>query len=87
MIEKLKDIDEHWKILTISVFLVLILGVLPSLWLYDWGWFSRSGALLVIYGVYIVWLDYKGGIDSDLVAIESASIKKLETKLGSFQVP
>ena len=84
MIEKIKDIDEHWKILTISIVLVFISGVLPSLWVCDWGWFSRSGALLVIYGIYIVWLDYKGKINTDLDTIESHSIKKFGDKDGEL---
>jgi hypothetical protein len=84
MIEKIKDIDKHWKILTISIVLVFISGVLPSLWVCDWEWFSRSGALLVIYGIYIVWLDYKGRINTDLDTIESHTIKKFGDKAGEL---
>jgi hypothetical protein len=84
MIEIFKNIDEHWKILTISIVFVFIFGVLPSLWLSDWEWFSRSGSLLVIYGIYIVWLDYKGGINTDLDTIESLTIKKFGDKAGEL---
>lgn len=84
MIEIFKNIDEHWKILTISIVFVFIFGVLPSLWLSDWEWFSRSGSLLVIYGIYIVWLDYKGRINTDLNTIESHTIKKFGDKAGEL---
>ena len=75
LIEKVKDVDEHWKILTNSILLVLGCGVFPSLLYSDWGWLSRSGSILIIYGGYIVWLDYKGNIDSDLSKIESLAVK------------
>jgi len=52
LIASLKDIDEHWKILAISIIILIVFGILPSYWVNDWGWFSRSGALLVIYGIY-----------------------------------
>jgi uncharacterized membrane protein YgaE (UPF0421/DUF939 family) len=32
----------------------------------DWAWVGRSGALLTIFGVYVIWLDYKGEIDKSL---------------------
>lgn len=76
IIEKIKDIDEHWKALLNSILIVSLTGLLPSIYYSDWEWFSRSGALVIIYGVYIVWLDYQGGIDSALSKIEFAAKEK-----------
>ncbi|MBP6058318.1 MAG: hypothetical protein KA524_07905 [Nitrosomonas sp.] len=76
IIEKIKDIDEHWKALFNSILIVSLTGLLPSIYYSNWEWFSRSGALLIIYGVYIVWLDYQGGIDSALSKIEFAAKEK-----------
>jgi len=45
-------------ILYISLFLVSVAGVLPSVFYNDWAWFSRSGALLVIIGAYFTWSDF-----------------------------
>ena len=75
-IERIKDIDEHWKALCFSIFLLIFTGVLPSIYFTDWLWFSRSGSLLVIYGVYIVWLDYQGGIDVGLTTVANAAKEK-----------
>jgi len=80
----LKNIDEHWKILTGSIIILVLFGVLPSYWVSDWGWFSRSGALLVIYGIYIVWRDIKGGIHSALDLLDSAASEKLDEKSAEF---
>lgn len=76
LIEKIKDIDQHWKALFISTTLVLVTGILPSIYFSEWTWFSRSGALLVMYGIYIVWLDYQGRIDDGLTTILEATEKK-----------
>ena len=77
---KLKDIDEHWKILTGSIIILISFGVLPSYWVCDWGWFSRSGALLVIYGIYIVWRDIKGDIHTVLNQVDAAASEKFGDK-------
>jgi hypothetical protein len=75
-IEKIKDIDEHWKALYFSIFLLTLTGIFPSLYFADWVWFSRSGSLLVVYGVYIVWLDYQSGIDGGLTNVANAAKEK-----------
>lgn len=66
LIKRLIDIDEHWKVIILSLLLISVAGVLPSIHFSDWSWFARSGALLVCLGVCIAWLDYKGGIDRDI---------------------
>ncbi len=66
IIKKLKSINGYKTISSISIFILLVTGIIPSLILSEWGWFSRSGALLVIFGIFIVWLDYKGSIDKSL---------------------
>jgi hypothetical protein len=76
-IEKLQNIDEHRKALYFSLFLVTVAGIFPSLYSNDWVWFSRSGSLLVVYGVYIVWLDYQGVIDNVLIKITNITKKNL----------
>ncbi|MCP1338052.1 hypothetical protein NJR55_00470 [Idiomarina sp. M1R2S28] len=80
IIDKIKDLDEHWKIPIKAIFIVVFFGVLPSVFTCDWSWFSRSGSIIVVYGVYIVWLDYKGKIDSDLTLLKSAVNKKFGEK-------
>lgn len=84
LIAKLKDIDEHWKILTISVTILIVCGALPSYLFSDWDWFSRSGALLVVYGIFIVWRDVQGKIHTALDRVESAVSKKLGEKSGEI---
>lgn len=71
LIEKVKNIDGHWKVIICSLFLISVFGVLPSMYFIDWSWFARSGALLVCLGVYVAWLDYKGKIDRDISKIKS----------------
>jgi energy-coupling factor transporter transmembrane protein EcfT len=71
IIEKLKSIHRYNTITYISIFILLVTGVIPSLILSEWGWFSRSGALLVIFGIFIVWLDYESAINEDLNTIFS----------------
>jgi len=46
------------KLLLISVLVVGVFGIMPSLQCSDWSWFSRSGALLVIFGAYFAWADF-----------------------------
>jgi hypothetical protein len=78
--EKIKDIDEHWKALFYSISLVTLTGIFPSVYFADWVWFSRCGSLLVVYGVYIVWLDYQGGIDDGLTKVTNAAKQKIGGK-------
>ena len=61
-------------IIFVSITILFIFGVVPSVINSDWAWFGRSGALLVIFGVYVVWLDYKSQVDKDL-----------DTVLGGFE--
>ena len=68
---KIKDIDLDVKIKFLSFLILIIFGVLPSLLFRNWEWFSRSGSLLVIFGVYIAWRDYKGEIDGALSNIKT----------------
>lgn len=75
LIQKIKGLDEYTKVVTISILIVIIAGVTPSICLSEWEWFSRSGALLIVYGVYIVWLDYKGGINDDLDTLKSGAME------------
>jgi|GEM_PF-1637383 len=66
ILEKLKSIHRYKTIISISIFILLLAGIIPSIILYDWVWFSRSGALLVIFGIFIIWLDYQSSIENDL---------------------
>ncbi len=94
--KKFKSIQSYEIVLGIVALISFFLGVVPSIVLSDWTWFSRSGALLVIFGVYIVWLDYKGDVNKDLETLLSgfnqylinhtkdseADIKKIEAKIS-----
>ena len=80
LISTIKDIGEQWKALIVSILIVLLTGVFPSIYFSDWTWFSRSGALLISYGIYIVWLDYKGSIDEGLTKVAAAA----ENKFGKL---
>jgi hypothetical protein len=62
----LKRINTYPKIILVSVCIIFFTGILPSIILNEWLWFSRSGSLLTIFGILIVWLDYKGDINNDL---------------------
>lgn len=53
-------------IIFVSITILFIFGIVPSLMNSDWAWVGRSGALLTIFGVYVIWLDYKGEIDKSL---------------------
>jgi energy-coupling factor transporter transmembrane protein EcfT len=66
ILEKLKSIHRYKTIIGISIFILLLAGIIPSLISCDWVWFSRSGALLVIFGIFIIWLDYQSSIENDL---------------------
>ncbi len=77
LIDQIRDIDELWKVLFFSVGILSIMGLLPSIYSCNWGWFSRSGSLLVVYGVYVVWRDYQGRIDFTLTEVEVAAKRKL----------
>jgi len=72
----MSEIDEHWKISAIALSIILVLGVLPSYVLHDWTWFSRSGSLLVVYGLYVVWIDIRGDVHGALEQVKEAAIKK-----------
>ena len=46
-----------------AVFILLVGGIVPSIILNDWGWFSRSGSLLTAYGVMVTYADFSGRIE------------------------
>ena len=52
--------------ISIAVILSLVTGIIPSFVLSDWLWFSRSGSLLAIFGIYLIWQDYQGKINNNL---------------------
>lgn len=54
-----RHLHSYTKVFALSILILLIFGVIPSLLKSDWTWFGRSGVLLVLFGVYIVWLDTK----------------------------
>ncbi len=83
--EKLKDIDEHWKVIFSSFFLIFITGVVPSIYFNCWEWFGRSGALLVCYGVIIAWQDYKGKIDKDIEQLKLIIDERFKDKADDFK--
>jgi ABC-type nickel/cobalt efflux system permease component RcnA len=65
-INQLKSIHRYGTVISIAVILSLVTGILPSFILSDWLWFSRSGSLLAIFGIYLIWQDYHGQINNDL---------------------
>lgn len=66
---KVKSIHNYGSVISAAFFMLLITGIIPSLLSSDWTWFSRSGALLVIYGIFIIWLDYQNSLHNDLETI------------------
>jgi ABC-type nickel/cobalt efflux system permease component RcnA len=60
-------------VISIAVIASLVTGIIPSFISSDWIWFSRSGSLLAIFGIYMIWQDYQGQINNDL-----------DTVLGGF---
>jgi len=64
--DKVKSINKYNTVAYISIFILLITGIVPSIIFSDWGWFGRSGALLVVFGIFIIWLDYESIINEDL---------------------
>ena len=79
LIEKINDIDIHIKIKISSCLIIIFLGVLPSILNCNWLWLSRSGSLLVVFGVYIAWRDYKGEIDG-VLSIMKEGLKQMHHK-------
>lgn len=53
-------------VIIISFLIVGIFGVIPSIYYCEWIWFSRSGSLLVIFAMFVIWQDYQGSIRNDL---------------------
>ena len=89
IIEKLKSIHKYNTISYISIFILLITGIIPSIILSEWGWFSRSGALLVIFGIFTVWLDYESDINKSLDNIFSGFknyLRDSEQKLTNKEI-
>jgi len=73
---KIKDIDTDRKIKILSCFIIVTFGIIPSFIFNNWQWFSRSGSVLVIFGIYIAWKDYKGEIDHALLSVKNAAKEK-----------
>ncbi|MBH0022513.1 hypothetical protein I6F40_19550 [Pseudoalteromonas sp. SWXJ133] len=65
-INQLKSIHKYGTVISISVILSLVTGIIPSFVVSDWLWFSRSGSLLAIFGIYLIWQDYQAQINNDL---------------------
>lgn len=75
---QLKSIHKHSTVIIIAVAIALVVGVVPSFILCDWTWFSRSGALLTSFGIFLIWLDYKEQINSDLNTVLNGFSEYLE---------
>lgn len=69
--KKVKRIQSHGTIFVILLAILVLAGMVPSILSSDWIWFSRSGSLVVVFGVLIVWIDYKGGINDALDTVLS----------------
>ena len=67
--EEVKSIHKYGSVISISSLILLMAGITPSLLTSDWTWFSRSGALLVIFGIFIIWIDYQNSVNKDLDTI------------------
>ena len=76
---RFKSIHSYRLIIIIAVMICLVVGIVPSFLLSDWAWFSRSGSLLVIFGICIVWLDYQGQINNDLDVVLTGFSDYLES--------
>jgi hypothetical protein len=72
----MSEVDEHWKSAAIALTIVLVFGVLPSFLWEDWVWFSRSGSLLVTYGLYVVWCDIQSDVHEALEKVKETASEK-----------
>jgi len=75
----------EYKIITTALLIIIIFGIAPSLICSDWEWFSRSGSLLVIYGVYITWKDYKGKMNESFSRVARAMSGKHNNELQDIR--
>jgi hypothetical protein len=48
-----KKYKKQRRIIYLSAYLIIIIGITISYSLNDWQWFSRAGSLLVILGIYL----------------------------------
>jgi len=76
-IDYFKGIHKYQTVLIIAISISVFTGILPSIISSDWGWFSRSGAILVIFGLYIIWLDYESDLNDNLDILLSGFNKHL----------
>ena len=73
------QLHKYKIIIFVSIAILFIFGVVPSVLDSDWTWFARSGALLVIFCVYVIWLDYKSQVDNDLETVLEGFYEYLQT--------
>ena len=73
------QLHKYKIIIFVSITILFIFGVVPSVLDSDWTWFARSGALLVIFCVYVIWLDYKNQVDNDLETVLEGFYEYLQT--------
>lgn len=65
------DITGVSSITTATTIIVLLVGLIPSAATGDWTWFSRSGALFVILGVFLAWKQFSWAQETDVLIPES----------------
>ena len=77
-INQIKSIHRYGTVISISVILSLVTGIIPSFVSSDWLWFSRSGSLLAIFGIYLIWQDYQEQINKNLDTVLDGIYDHLE---------
>lgn len=66
-------------LLAIAALIILLTGMVPSIFTNDWTWFGRSGAILTAYGIVITYLDLQGFLAKSVEDISARIDKHLET--------
>jgi hypothetical protein len=72
--ERLENIDQRTQAIFITLLIIIAFGILPSIYFDCWDWFSKSGSLIVCYGVILAWVHYWHD-----VALEKSASETIES--------
>jgi hypothetical protein len=77
----------YYAVLILSFLILASTGLVPSFIFNDWSWFSRSGALLVVFGLLVVWFDYQRSLNKDLDTLLSGFEEYLQKQTDLQDAP
>ena len=87
IIENLRSMHSYYAVLILSFLILASTGLVPSFIFNDWSWFSRSGALLVVFGLLVVWFDYQRSLNKDLDTLLSGFEEYLQKQTDLQDAP